>query len=178
MVSSSSITFVICGYQNFDTGRSSECLAINSLGRFKNTSSNPVMVDSDGEIDSVCKDPAKDSKVGKPKTSVVDTWFSIKNRCSPTQLTKVVKSLTSRQKEIIECLGFGKLLSLQLDGIPQNLGHFVVQNFNEVKMEICLENEVVKIDVEESPESVVTLSDSSPKMKAAVVGIRKSDIKR
>ncbi|KAL8216592.1 hypothetical protein R6Q57_023429 [Mikania cordata] len=78
----------------------------------------------------------------------MDTWFSIKNRSSPTQLTKVVKSLTSRQKEIIECLGFGKLLSLQLDGIPQKLGHFVVQNFNEVKMEIFLENEVIKIDVE------------------------------
>ncbi|KAL8260093.1 hypothetical protein R6Q59_028046 [Mikania micrantha] len=31
---------------------------------------------------------------------------------------------------------------------------------------------------EESPDSVVNLSDSSPKVKAAVVGIRKSDIKK
>ncbi|KAD4584565.1 hypothetical protein E3N88_22166 [Mikania micrantha] len=105
----------------------------------------------DSDVDTTIKakkKQAKDSKFGKPKTSVVDTWFSIKNRCSPTQLTRVVKSLTSRQKEIVERLGFGKLLSLQLDGIPQKLGHFVVQNFNEVRMEICLENGVIKIDVE------------------------------
>ncbi|KAL8224342.1 hypothetical protein R6Q57_019817 [Mikania cordata] len=94
-----------------------------------------VVYDSDVDTTITSKEK-QDSKVGKPKASGVDTWFSIRNICSPTQLTKMVKSLTSKQKEIIECLGFGKLLSLQVDGIPQKLGHFVVHNFNEVKMEI------------------------------------------
>ncbi|KAD7479090.1 hypothetical protein E3N88_02226 [Mikania micrantha] len=115
----------------------------------KNKGKRLVFSDSDEDTTVASRQKqSKDSKFGKPKTSVVDTWFSIKNRCSPTQLTRVVKSLTSRQKEIVERLGFGKLLSLQLDGIPQKLGHFVVQNFNEVRMEICLENGVIKIDVE------------------------------
>ncbi|KAD3640355.1 hypothetical protein E3N88_29578 [Mikania micrantha] len=39
--------------------------------------------------------------------------------------------------------GFGKLLSLQVDGIPQKLGHFVVEKFDAVKMELCLKGGVV-----------------------------------
>ncbi|KAL8200043.1 hypothetical protein R6Q57_011382 [Mikania cordata] len=146
MVDSDAETDSVCkdpGLSESDVNEDDVCLQQKKKGKrlmFSNSDEDTTVAARQKEL--------KDSKVGKTKTSVMDTWFSIKNRCSPTQLTKVVKSLTSRQKEIIERLGFGKLLSLQLDGIPQKLGHFVEQNFNEVKMEICLENGVIKIDVE------------------------------
>ncbi|KAL8215723.1 hypothetical protein R6Q57_022560 [Mikania cordata] len=81
-------------------------------------------------------------------SSNMEHWYPIKNRCSPTQITKVVKTLSIKQNDLITKLGFGKLLSLQVDGIPHKLGHFVVDKFDAVKMEICLKGGVVRINVD------------------------------
>ncbi|KAL8246319.1 hypothetical protein R6Q59_007535 [Mikania micrantha] len=95
------------------------------------------------------KQKKKDSKRERGENSSnMELWYPIKNRCSPTQLTKVVKTLSTKQKDLIAKLGFGKLLSLQVDGIPQKLGHFVVDKFDAVKMEICLKGGVVRINVD------------------------------
>ncbi|KAL8262708.1 hypothetical protein R6Q59_024057 [Mikania micrantha] len=95
------------------------------------------------------KTKKKDSKHerGGP-SSKTELCYPIKNRCSPTQLTKVVKTLSTKQKDLIAKLGFGKLLSLQVDGIPQKLGHFVIDKFDAVKMEISLKVGVVRINVD------------------------------
>ncbi|KAD0358286.1 hypothetical protein E3N88_44397 [Mikania micrantha] len=157
--------------------RSSERLAIKSLSRFKNTSKSPIIVDCDDTFemttegeeednitlkekgnlkrkklkheDGGVKPKKKDSKRQREdNSSNTKLWYPIKNRCSPTQLAKVVKTLSTKQKDLIEKLGFGKLLSFQVDGIPQKLGHFVVDKFDAVKMEISLKGGVVRINVD------------------------------
>ncbi|KAD6796121.1 hypothetical protein E3N88_07017 [Mikania micrantha] len=95
------------------------------------------------------KPKKKDSKRQREdNSSNTELWYPIKNPCSPTQLAKVVKTLSTKQKDLIEKLGFGKLLSFQVDGIPQKLGHFVVDKFDAVKMEISLKDRVVRINVD------------------------------
>ncbi|KAL8238013.1 hypothetical protein R6Q59_019094 [Mikania micrantha] len=158
--------------------RSSERLAIKSLSRFKNTAKSPIIVDCDDtfeittegeeEEDNITlkekgnlkrkklkheyggvKPKKKDSKCQREdNSSNTKLWYPIKNRCSPTQLAKVVKTLSTKQKDLIEKLGFGKLLSFQVDGIPQKLGHFVVDKFDAVKIEISLKGGVVRINVD------------------------------
>ncbi|KAL8225029.1 hypothetical protein R6Q57_017586 [Mikania cordata] len=95
------------------------------------------------------KPKKKDSKREREENSSnTELWYPIKNRCSPTQLTKVVKTLSTKQKDLIAKLGFEKMLSLQVDGIPHKLGHFVVDKFDALKMEISLKGGVVRINVD------------------------------
>lgn len=45
-------------------------------------------------------------------------------------------------------MGFGKLLEMQVDGIPSKLGYFVIDHFNPDEMEIKFGNVSIKVDVE------------------------------
>ncbi|KAD4887920.1 hypothetical protein E3N88_19992 [Mikania micrantha] len=98
---------------------SSERLAIKSLSRFKNTSKSPILLDCDGTFemtsqgeeeenitlkgkgnlkrkklkheDGGVKPKKKDSKRERgEKSSNMELWYPIKNRCSPIQLTKLL----------------------------------------------------------------------------------------
>ncbi|KAL8254722.1 hypothetical protein R6Q59_032943 [Mikania micrantha] len=135
------------------------------------------MVDSDAEIDYVCKDPGlSESDVNEDDVSLQQTkkasskMLKVKRRKKPRKKQSTGKDkhmIRKKKKHKKDCES-----SLQIS-VPvgrrkkrkrfvvydsdedttikakkKQLGHFVVQNFNEVKVEICLENGVIKIDVE------------------------------
>ncbi|KAI7757258.1 hypothetical protein M8C21_002986, partial [Ambrosia artemisiifolia] len=45
-------------------------------------------------------------------------------------------------------MGFGRLLSLKMDGIPAKLGHYVVDNFDPDSLELTLTSVTLAIDAE------------------------------
>jgi len=67
-------------------------------------------------------------------------------RTSPRQLCLCIKELTKKQRDAVRSLGFGKILSIKVDGIPSKLGHFVVDRFNPETMEIKLGDRSIKVD--------------------------------
>ncbi|KAL8258099.1 hypothetical protein R6Q59_030140 [Mikania micrantha] len=95
--------------------RSSERLAIKSLGRFKNTSSNPVMVDSDTETKYVCKDSGlSESDVNEDDVSLQqknkgkrlvfsdsdeDTTVASRQKQSLSKMIKVKQRKKARKKQ-------------------------------------------------------------------------------
>ncbi|KAL8265687.1 hypothetical protein R6Q59_003031 [Mikania micrantha] len=85
----------------------------------------------------------KSSKYGKDK---VDKYPIIFNRCSPKQLIRALKKLSTKQKEKVRKIGFGGILSLQVDRTPQRLGYFVADKFDERSMEIKLPCGTIKVD--------------------------------
>jgi hypothetical protein len=72
----------------------------------------------------------------------------IVNRCSANQLCCCIRKMSSKQKSIVRKLGFGKILALQIGGIPQRLGHFVVESFDVSRMEIRVGGGTIKVDEE------------------------------
>ncbi|KAL8238041.1 hypothetical protein R6Q59_019122 [Mikania micrantha] len=83
------------------------------------------------------------SKNGKDK---VDKYPIIFNRCSPKQLVRALKKLSTKQKQKVRKIGFGGILSLQVDGIPQRLGYFVADKFDERRMKIKLPCGTIKVN--------------------------------
>ncbi|KAD4982386.1 hypothetical protein E3N88_19057 [Mikania micrantha] len=63
-------------------------------------------------------------------------WFRIVNRCTPKQFCKGLQTLKTKQKEAVQEMGFGKLLSFKVNGIPQKLGHYIVDRLDVTSMEI------------------------------------------
>lgn len=73
-------------------------------------------------------------------------YRSIRTRSSPKQLYVALNGLTKEQQMVVEQMGFGKLLTMRLEGVAGKIGYYVVDNFDEKKMEINLENgEKIKI---------------------------------
>ena len=85
-------------------------------------------------------------RVKKTKVTNDSNWCSIRTRVSPRQLCIAIKGMTEKQKEAVRSLGFGKLLSIQNDGIPGRLGHYVVDNLDTDNMEINVGCVKIKID--------------------------------
>ncbi|MFS7966935.1 hypothetical protein Hanom_Chr09g00779831 [Helianthus anomalus] len=52
----------------------------------------------------------------------------------------------SKKQDVVRSLGFGKILSFQVDGIPSKLGHFIVDNFDPKAMAINLRCDIIKVD--------------------------------
>ena len=75
-----------------------------------------------------------------------DRWPVLRLRTSPRQLCLCIKELTKKQRDAVRSLGFGKILSIKVDGIPSKLGHFVVYRFNPETMEIKLGDRSIKVD--------------------------------
>ncbi|MFS8023814.1 hypothetical protein Hanom_Chr16g01455941 [Helianthus anomalus] len=64
------------------------------------------------------------------------------------QLYKYIKSLTSNQQEDVKRMGFGKMLSFNVSGIPAKLTHYVVDHFNTEEMTIEMSCGSINVDVE------------------------------
>ncbi|KAL8226976.1 hypothetical protein R6Q57_016808 [Mikania cordata] len=75
-------------------------------------------------------------------------WFGIVTRSSPKQLNIAIKSLNKRQRGLVRSIGFGKLLSFNLNGIPSKLGHYVVDNLDTSRMVIKTSKGDIKLDKE------------------------------
>lgn len=72
-------------------------------------------------------------------------YNGIRTRTSPKTLFLAIHSLSTSQRQCVEAMGFGKILDMKVDGIPSKLGFYVVDRFDEKKMEIRLENGSIKI---------------------------------
>ncbi|GKF98239.1 hypothetical protein Tco_0297022, partial [Tanacetum coccineum] len=57
---------------------------------------------------------------------------------SPRVLCNAMLQLKPNQKAGLEEIGFGGMVEFKVDGIPSKLGLYVVDNFDENKMEIML----------------------------------------
>ncbi|KAK9049738.1 hypothetical protein SSX86_031293 [Deinandra increscens subsp. villosa] len=77
-----------------------------------------------------------------------EVWYPLNNRCSPRKLVSTIKCLTKEQREVVKSMGFGKFLKFNLQGIPQKLGHFVLDNFSKSSMQIHVRGGSIKIDEE------------------------------
>ncbi|KAL8240544.1 hypothetical protein R6Q59_013899 [Mikania micrantha] len=69
----------------------------------------------------------------------------LNTRSSPAQLFRCIKLLRENQRESVKRMGFAKLLSFNLDGIPSRLAHFVVDMLKPKKMEIVCRGGTLKI---------------------------------
>ncbi|KAL8252546.1 hypothetical protein R6Q59_036239 [Mikania micrantha] len=79
----------------------------------------------------------KKQKIDKEEVSYLDVErFSIVNRCSPKQFVRGVGSLKHKQRKTVEDMGFGKLLHFKVNGIPQKIGHYIVDNLDVSTMQI------------------------------------------
>ncbi|KAD0618057.1 hypothetical protein E3N88_43972 [Mikania micrantha] len=92
--------------------------------------------------------------VGKPKkkqrrliheSNVSKKWMVLNTRSSPAQLYRCIKLLRENQRKSVKRMGFAKLLSFNLDGIPSRLAHFVVDRLKPKKMEIVCRGGTLKI---------------------------------
>ncbi|KAL8261180.1 hypothetical protein R6Q59_025229 [Mikania micrantha] len=75
-------------------------------------------------------------------------WFGIVTRSSPKQFYTAIKSLNKRQRGIVRSMGFGKLLSFNVSGIPSKLGHYVVDNLDTSRMVMKTSKGNIKVDKE------------------------------
>ncbi|XP_035846456.1 uncharacterized protein LOC118492485 [Helianthus annuus] len=75
-------------------------------------------------------------------------WPKLKTRSSPMQLFKCIKSLTRNQQEDVNRMGFGKMLSFNISGIPLKIAHYVVDHFNPEEMAIELPCGSIDVDVQ------------------------------
>ncbi|KAL8268111.1 hypothetical protein R6Q59_001909 [Mikania micrantha] len=75
-------------------------------------------------------------------------WFGILARSSTKQLYIAIKSLNKRQRGLVRSMGFGKLLSFNVNVIPSKLGHYVVDNLDTSRMVIKTSKGDTKVDKE------------------------------
>ena len=75
-------------------------------------------------------------------------WFGLRPRTTPRQLSLALQILSKKQRVAVRRMGFGKILSMVVDGIPAKLGHFVVDSFKPELMAIDLGSVKVEVDCE------------------------------
>ncbi|KAI3822073.1 hypothetical protein L1987_09654 [Smallanthus sonchifolius] len=56
---------------------------------------------------------------------IANEFYAIKNRCSPSQLYRAITKMSEKQKQGVKLMGFGNILKMKIDGIPQKLGSIV-----------------------------------------------------
>ncbi|KAK9049270.1 hypothetical protein SSX86_031763 [Deinandra increscens subsp. villosa] len=118
------------------------------------------------------------SKGKEDKGNVMDgsiKWLGIYSRTSPKQLHSGISKLTNPMRAIVRRMGFGKILTLKIDNIPQKLGHFVVDKLDTKRMVIVTEKGDIKVDKEslslllDIPEGGVDITTmEKPKKKSEV----------
>ncbi|KAD5317678.1 hypothetical protein E3N88_17624 [Mikania micrantha] len=175
-------------------GRKSDRIASKSLSRFTNTSNSPVEIDSDDDTNQKL-DCAVDVIKRRKKRKVVHSsdnnvkrrmlkkennvdeeegldipvkWFRIVNKCTPKQFCKGLQSLKPKQKEAVKKMGFGKLLSFKVNGIPQKIGHYIVDRLDVTSMEILGREGPIKVNEEAVfgllgvPKGIIDLKNVNP----------------
>ncbi|XP_076924089.1 uncharacterized protein LOC143586421 [Bidens hawaiensis] len=90
----------------------------------------------------------KKSEKKKRMVSLKNKWFGIFTRSNPRQLCLCISRLKKKQRQAVSEMGFGEMLTFNVDGIPAKLGHYVVDNFDVDEMEIKVANGEIKVDAE------------------------------
>ncbi|KAD6454965.1 hypothetical protein E3N88_09671 [Mikania micrantha] len=108
-----------------------------------NNNTSKVDFDDSYIDDEVSDDISVLKSATKPKK-----WFGIVTRSLPKQLFVAIKGMYKRQRECVKNIGFGKLLSFNVNGIPaKKMDHFVVDNFDSKRMLIAAPKGSINIDV-------------------------------
>ncbi|GKF50361.1 hypothetical protein Tco_0146828, partial [Tanacetum coccineum] len=94
------------------------------------------------EKENVKKESIKKSKGVGTKT------YKFQTRNSLRAFFNSISKLSLVRKSCQEQLGFGKLIHFKVEGIPSKLGFYVVNNFDDKKMEIQLEQTSIEINME------------------------------
>ncbi|KAD6794592.1 hypothetical protein E3N88_05488 [Mikania micrantha] len=167
--------FILVVFDQFlFSGRKSDRIASKSLSRFTNTSNSPIEIDSDDNTNRELECPVAVIK-RKNKRKVVHIsnsnvkrrrlkkennveeeegldipveWFRIVNGCTPKQFCKGLQTLKPKQKEAVQEMSFGKLLSFKVNGIPQKIGHYIVDRLDVTSMEILGREGPIKVNEE------------------------------
>ncbi|KAI3797271.1 hypothetical protein L1987_32526 [Smallanthus sonchifolius] len=74
--------------------------------------------------------------------------LSLRTRSSPKSLSDATRTLSDKQLDCVRAMGFGKMLSFNVDGILGLLGHYVVDNLDTESMTIKLERGSIQITKE------------------------------
>ncbi|GJZ87705.1 hypothetical protein Tco_0659315 [Tanacetum coccineum] len=103
-----------------------------------------------GSSDGVNKNKVDTSKcvsVKRRRTSAKNNLNSLvfETRSSPRTFYNSISTLKSNQKACLEHIGFGNFVEFRVDGIPAKLGLYVVDKFDDKKMEIKLAEGSLKI---------------------------------
>ena len=72
----------------------------------------------------------------------------LRTRTSPNVLYETLKNLSEQQKKDVEEIGLGCLLEMKLDGIPSQMGYYVVDNFDPANMRLKLKNGSLEVSLE------------------------------
>ncbi|MFS7989604.1 hypothetical protein Hanom_Chr11g01048881 [Helianthus anomalus] len=91
-----------------------------------------------------CGSPTKRSK--KPKHTAQQSIPALNTRSSPKQLFNAMMGLPDRDKEAIKTMGFGGLIGLSVNGIPEKLAFHVVDNFDANSMTFNVDNASLVVD--------------------------------
>ncbi|KAD6795553.1 hypothetical protein E3N88_06449 [Mikania micrantha] len=124
------------------------------IKKAKKTMKKKINKNSDYELDDEeSDDPDYENNLDEIIEKVVTSdkrkkWFGIVTRSSPKQFYTAIKSLNKRQRDLVRSMGFGKLLSFNVSGIPSKLGHYVVDNLDTSRMVIKTSKGDVKVDKE------------------------------
>ncbi|KAL8226475.1 hypothetical protein R6Q57_016307 [Mikania cordata] len=73
-------------------------------------------------------------------------WFPIVNKCSPKHFCKGLRSLKPKQRKAVQDTGFGKLLKFNVNGIPQKMGHYIVDKLDVTSMVILGRQGPIKVN--------------------------------
>ena len=94
------------------------------------------------ENENVRKPKRKKSENSKGECSKT---YTFQTRSSPKKLFNAIETLTPVQKMCLERIGLGGLLEFKLDGIPNKLAFYVVDNFNPETMKIKIANDAIEV---------------------------------
>ncbi|KAI3810216.1 hypothetical protein L1987_19827 [Smallanthus sonchifolius] len=119
-----------------------------SFSKFTNKQSDPPMVNDSEDEQNAQTDPQLKTKLEKIQKKSKSKKMTDEKNVKSEGRVKGLDILSKKQRDAVRSMGFGKLLSLKVDGIPAKLGHYVVDKFDPERMEINLGNVQINVDNE------------------------------
>jgi hypothetical protein len=111
------------------------------------------------------KENKRIERMDKPKSKKAASNVGLRPRAVPIKLIETMGVMSKAQKAAVRKMGFGKILSLKVNGIPSQLGLFVVENFNPKTMSIEMGDKKIKVD-EESINQLLGLPNAGVNLKS------------
>ncbi|KAI3786656.1 hypothetical protein L1987_40511 [Smallanthus sonchifolius] len=62
--------------------------------------------------------------------------LSLRTQSSPKSLSDATRTLSEKQLDCVRAMGFGKILSFNVDGKLRLLGHYVVDNLDTERVDL------------------------------------------
>lgn len=85
--------------------------------------------------------------VKRQKTEDIGKRYPLLNlRTSPKPLYEAIQRLSQEQKQCIEDMGFGRLLSMKTDGVPGKMAFAILDNFDTDAMQIKFGEKTIQVN--------------------------------